>query len=85
MTSYSEITSATNDTKVWCLCFSCKSGLKEPITKLSMSVKLKNNSERILACYEKVIDNTRQLNDLGELPNSIFTDDVMGVVMIAIF
>ena len=32
-----------------------------------------------MACYEKVIDNIRQLNELGELPNSIFTDDSVGV------
>ena len=78
MMSNSEITSATNDTQD-CLCFLCQPGLKEPTTKLLMSVKLKSNSERILACYEKVIDSTRQLNELGELPNSIFTDDIMGV------
>ena len=32
-----------------------------------------------MACYEKVIGNIRQLNELGELPNSIFTDDIVGV------
>ena len=53
--------------------------LKEPTTNPSTSVKLKNNSEIILACYEKVIDNIRQLNELGELPNSIFTGDIVGV------
>ena len=31
------------------------------------------------ACYEKVIDKTRQLNELGELPNSILTDDIVGI------
>ena len=43
------------------------------------NVKLKNNSERILACYEKVIENTRQLNELRELPDFIFTDVIVGV------
>ena len=32
-----------------------------------------------MASYEKVIDNIRQLNELEELPNSIFTDDIVGV------
>ena len=32
-----------------------------------------------MACYEKVIDTIRQLNELGELPNYIFTDDILGV------
>ena len=48
-------------------------------TNPSTSVKLGKKSERILTCYVKVIDNIRQLNELGELPNSIFTDDIVGV------
>ena len=40
---------------------------------------MKNNSKRIFACYENVIDNIRQLNELGEFLNSIFTGDIMGV------
>ena len=32
-----------------------------------------------MACYEKVIDNIRQLNELGELHNCIFTDGIVGV------
>ena len=40
---------------------------------------MKNKPGRIWACYEKIIDNIRQLNELGELPNSIFTDDIVGV------
>ena len=60
-------------------CFLCQSDLKEPTTYPSTLVKLKNNFERILACYEKVIDNIRQPNELEELPNSIFTVDIVGV------
>ena len=71
MMSNSESMSASNDTREWGLCFLCQSDLKEPTTKPSTSIKLKNKPERFLACNEKVIDNIRQLN---ELPNSIFTD-----------
>ena len=28
---------------------------------------------------KKSLDNIRRLNELGELPNSIFTDDIVGV------
>ena len=76
--SNSESTSAINATWDWYLCFLCRSDLREPTTNPSTSVKFKKkNSERILACYEKVIDNIRQLNELGELPNSIFTGDII--------
>ena len=67
MMSNSDTTSATNDTQDWCLCFLCQSDLKEPTIKLSTSVKSKNYSEFFLACYEKVIDNIRQLNELGRV------------------
>ena len=74
-------TSATNATQNWYLCFLCQSDLKEPgaTTNPSTSVKLKNNSENFLVCYENIIDNIRQLNELGELPNSIFNDDIVRV------
>ena len=79
MMSSSKSMSASNDTREWGLCFLCQSDLKESTTKPSTSIKLKNKPKRILACYEKVIDNIRQLNEFGELPNSIFTDDIVGV------
>ena len=72
MMSNFESTSATNNTRDWCFCFQCQSDLNtNPSTK--------KKSERTLTYYEKVIDNIRQLNELGELPNSIFTDDIVGV------
>ena len=46
---------------------------------LQLQKKLKNNSACILVCYEKVIDNIRQLNELEEFPNLIFTGDIVGV------
>ena len=47
--------------------------------RLSTSVKLNNYSEKNLACYERFIDKIRQLNELGELHNSILTDDIVGI------
>ena len=84
MMSNSESMSVSNDAREWGLCFLCQSDIKEPTTKPSTSIKLKNKPERILACYEKVVDCIRQLNEMGELPNSIFTDDIVGLALIAI-
>ena len=60
MINNSESTSSTNATRVWCLCFLCQ------FHYLSFNFgTIKKKSERILACYERVIDNIRQLNKLG--------------------
>ena len=64
------------DIRNWSLCFLCQSKLEEPTVNLSTSVKLKDNAERLLTCYKEVTNNIRELKGLGELPHSIFTDDI---------
>ena len=38
--------------------------------------KIEINAERLLICYKEVTNNIRELKGLGELPHSIFTDDI---------
>ena len=44
----------------------------------SSFVNLKHKSERLSACYKEVIDNIRELNELGDLPNFVFVDNISG-------
>ena len=60
----------------WKLCFICQSNLKEPTVNPSISVKLKDKHDKLLTCCEQVTANIKELYDLGELTNSIFTDDI---------
>ena len=63
----------------WSLCFICQSA-DSKINNMdpSSSVVLRNNPERLSACYKQVTDNIRELNELGELPDFVFVDSIGG-------
>lgn len=65
------------DSRDWSLCFICQSGVNSiPVMNPSSSVKLKNNPERISACYKEVTGNIKELKDLDELPDFVFVNDI---------
>ena len=72
----SNIPPATMGFRDWALCFMCQSNIKEQTMNTSISVKLKDKHEQLLTCYKEVTTNIRELYDLGELANSIYTDDI---------
>ena len=41
-------------------------------------MKLRNNPERLSACYKEVTDNIQELQELGELPDCVVVDDIGG-------
>ena len=70
---------AIMDNHDWSLCFICQSDKGfEPIKNPSSSVKLRNKPERLSVCYKEVTDNTQELKELGELPDTIVVDGIGG-------
>jgi hypothetical protein len=51
---------------------------KKTTLNSSSSVKLRNNPEKLFACYKEVTDNIQLLKELGELPDCIIMDDLIG-------
>ena len=67
------------DTRDWDLCFICQTDVKnKPLSNPSTSVKLKNNVDKFISAYKEVVYNIVELNDLGELPDYVVVDDIIG-------
>ena len=61
----------------WSRCFICQTIRdNERTVHPSSSVKLRNSEEKLLACYQEVLGNMKELKDLGELPECVL--DIFG-------
>ena len=66
-------------TRDWDLCFICQSDESyKPTMNLASSVKLRNNPERLSACYKEVADNIQDLKEYGEKPDFVVIDNIGG-------
>ena len=59
----------------WNICFICQSDNGSATMNPSTSIKLQNNSEKLLECYTDITNNTHILNELGELPDFVVVDN----------
>ena len=67
------------DTRDWDLCFICQTDVKnKPLLDPSTSVKLKNNVDKLISAYKEVVNNIVELNYLGQLPDYVVVDDIIG-------
>ena len=56
----------------WRSCFICQAHKSnEKTVDPSLSIKLRNNPERLYACYKEVKDNIEELSELDELPDFV--------------
>lgn len=52
--------------------------ISEKTLNPSSSIKLRNNPDKLYACYKKVTDNIQEVKELGELPDFIVVHDYSG-------
>ena len=77
--SKSKSATAIMETRDWNLCFICQLEKSNEKTILpSSSVKLRNNPEKLYACYKEVTDNIQELKELGELPGFVVMHNISG-------
>lgn len=77
--SKSKSTTGITGTRDWSLCFICQlEKSNEKTLNPSSSIKLRNNPEKLYACYKEVTDNIQELKELGELPDFIVVHDYSG-------
>lgn len=67
------------DTRDWSLCFICQSDKNnEKALCPSSSIRLRNNTEQLCACYKEVVENILELKALGELTDFVAYDICAG-------
>lgn len=66
------------DTRNWNICFICKTEKNEDTADPALSIKLRGQPNKLEACYQELLDNSSELNELGELPSFVVVDDILG-------
>ena len=67
------------DTRDWSLCFICQSlKTSEKTLNPSLSIKLRNTPEKLIACYKEVVNNIQELKELGDLPDFVVVNSIDG-------
>lgn len=62
----------------WERCFICQAKKDKKLLDPSLSFKLKSSKDILLACYQEVLGNIRELADLGVLPDFVVARDICG-------